>query len=1495
MSVWVYPGSSGRLIEQPDALGNRIVDASGVGYRAGLVSLPSTNQVPVKAIVSPVAGDNTANIQSAINAVSAMPLSNGFRGAVLLTAGEYPCATTIKITASGVVLRGVGSFTNGLGTTLRATASNQYSLVQIAGTGAASTSTTHNITNNYVPVGARSFNVDSASGFSVGDHVYVRRYATSNWIHDIGMDLLTNPWTPSGYLINMDRTITRLEGNRVFVDYPVTCAIDAQYTNGALVKYTWNGRITNSGIEHIYGTSDYFGNSTNENHGWIFVQFNSIENGFARDLVSQFFGYSCVALYGGTKHVTVTDCQCLDPVSIITGGRRYGFVMDDDTLCLVKNCYTRQDRHQFVTQSLTIGPNVFVDGVSDNAHAEAGPHHRWATAAIWDKITVNGNNLDAQNTCESGTGHGWEGANCAIWNSKANSLLVASPPGARNWLIGSIGTVGKGGDCHGIVSQPGTWDSSGTSGTNVFPDSLYFTQLQDRLAQPNLQTREYWLGTIDGFSNSIARDVVDLDPAWSNSVQSAASGQPLDAFNVVANNHWIPFTFNYAIGPTDQIVGATLSMAMRATSSAASDVLYVGSTTNPATFSSLGWLPIGTGTNTTVRVLDLGNQLNLLTNGQFNVAVQGDAGIDWAMLELEVAPVLKSSTNALLPVADATVRGGVNSNLNFGTAATLTVRNDSSSNNMQQAYLRWDLSGVTQTVVQARVRLVPVNVGTNGIEQGVKVATSNAWVETGITFANQPGAGERFATWIPGTNGAVSFDVTPQVLEALNNDRQLSLQLYSVRNVGTAGSVDYASREAADPNMRPQLLLTVLGAVPTISSITNQTVPVNGTAGPISFTIGDADSPVGTLVVSGASSNTNIVPDANIVFGGSNSNRTVTITPGPGKSGLTTITVTVADATGLSTSEDFTLTVASHPPGTFVWNGPGAGLNDWSTSGNWSPAGPPETLDDVKFLDTGASGVAVSNVNNLLDASFGGEIASLQYGNTNGNHTTLIAPGQTLTISGASGLIVGTETDNGAAQTVFSTITGPGGTMVMNNSSADLIVRQGSATGGSHLATLDMSGLDEFDASLDQILVGFAGPVIRAAGTLNLARTNNIVATGSPGICMGDNPSNAGGQNFLLLGQQNAFFVDSIVIGRKKATSTLKFKAGLVNATASFRASDGSSPISSWSIGDGAAINGSTSSPIGTNDFSGGSVDALVDTLTVGRSQQTSGANGVGALIFGDGTFAVNNLQIGFQTQSGTSAGIGLVTLNGPGAVLNVGGTITLGGSGGSVATNLTRGVLNIFGGTVGVDTIAAGAGSGANVLAMNGGTLILTNTAGTPDLPINTVAMTNASLQLYVTAGVTNIAASTLVTGGSLNAVHIDSLDAISGPGQYPLMKYSGAIGGAGFNFMLETLPPEAGMNGYLSNNIANGSVDLILTGAVPPPSPVITTFTLSGTNLIFSGTNGQRNGVYWLRASPDLTLPVSEWAVIGTNVFDDNGEFNITNPIAPTTNQLFYLLQVQ
>ena len=108
--------------------------------------------------------------------------------------------------------------------------------------------------------------------------------------------------------------------------------------------------------------------------------------------------------------------------------------------------------------------------------------------------------------------------------------------------------------------------------------------------------------------------------------------------------------------------------------------------------------------------------------------------------------------------------------------------------------------------MQARVVLTPMNVPTNGIEQGVAIANSNNWTEAGITWNNQPGGGERFATWIPGTSAPVSFDVTPQVMAALAADKQLSVQLFSI---GT-NSVDYASRENSNPTNTPQLVLALV-------------------------------------------------------------------------------------------------------------------------------------------------------------------------------------------------------------------------------------------------------------------------------------------------------------------------------------------------------------------------------------------------------------------------------------------------------------------------------------------------------------------------------------------------------------------------------------------------------------------------------------------------------------------------------------------------------------
>src|SRR3989442_15986042 len=89
----------------------------------------------------------------------------------------------------------------------------------------------------------------------------------------------------------------------------------------------------------------------------------------------------------------------------------------------------------------------------------------------------------------------------------------------------------------------------------------------------------------------------------------------------------------------------------------------------------------------------------------------------------------------------------------------------------------------------------------------------------------------------------------------------------------------------------------------TISNIADLSTTQNTATAPIAFTVGDAQTAAGSLVVSGASSNPTLVAVANIVFGGSGANRTVTVNPALNQTGTATITVTVSDGS-LTGSEE---------------------------------------------------------------------------------------------------------------------------------------------------------------------------------------------------------------------------------------------------------------------------------------------------------------------------------------------------------------------------------------------------------------------------------------------------------------------------------------------------------------------------------------------------------------------------------------------------------------
>jgi len=203
----------------------------------------------------------------------------------------------------------------------------------------------------------------------------------------------------------------------------------------------------------------------------------------------------------------------------------------------------------------------------------------------------------------------------------------------------------------------------------------------------------------------------------------------------------------------------------------------------------------------------------------------------------------------------------------------------------------------------------------------------------------------------------------------------------------------------------------------------------------------------------------------------------------------------------------------------------------------------------------------VSNINNIVDGNT--TILSLQYGNTNNFHTTLIKPGVTLTVSNSAAgnlVFVGTGTSVSAAQTVNATVTGPGGSLVVTNpnTASVMLVQQGAANAGAHTAILDLSGLDTFNLTAGRLLLAAAsgsGASNLPTATLTLARTNLIRLNGTtaPVLNLADAAGGAGSANtsFLQLGQTNALFANTLTIGRGKALGALRFNPAL----------SGSSPV----------------------------------------------------------------------------------------------------------------------------------------------------------------------------------------------------------------------------------------------------------------------------------------------------------------------------------------------
>jgi hypothetical protein len=486
-TAWVAVGVDGKLRYQTTSNGDRIVDFSHAGYGGGGIKLPL---VPVRMEVAPSGGDDATAIQAAIDAVAAMPLTDGFRGAVWLRPGTFHCAKPLTLSQDGVVLRGAGIGKDG---TVVEMTGDAHVCVVIAGERLRfpkeNPASSIPITDAYIPSGALSFSVRHTHGLAVGDCILIRRPATEQWIHFLGMDTLVRNGTPQTWMktdapLTFERTIRSIQGSRITLDVPLTDALDIRFLAPAtalVIKTTQPKRLVKCGLESLRITSPPpRGTLTARNNDAAAL--DNCEDCWIRD-VAMHDTLGNVKVGAGARRITLENMHAVHAATVEKGAGYPADFLIVGSQVLINRCSSVGDGSFYVaTLNSSAALNV---ALNCNFQGKGGiqPHMHWSTALLVDSCQVPDGRIEFVNRRTAGSGHGWAMGWAVAWNCTAKTLTMEQPPGAMNWCIGCTGTLGK------ASAGKGPWLSA--HGTPVAPPSLYLAQLRERLGEGALKNIGY--------------------------------------------------------------------------------------------------------------------------------------------------------------------------------------------------------------------------------------------------------------------------------------------------------------------------------------------------------------------------------------------------------------------------------------------------------------------------------------------------------------------------------------------------------------------------------------------------------------------------------------------------------------------------------------------------------------------------------------------------------------------------------------------------------------------------------------------------------------------------------------------------------------------------------------------------------------------------------------------------------------------------------------------
>ncbi|WP_138475803.1 malectin domain-containing carbohydrate-binding protein [Dyadobacter bucti] len=193
-----------------------------------------------------------------------------------------------------------------------------------------------------------------------------------------------------------------------------------------------------------------------------------------------------------------------------------------------------------------------------------------------------------------------------------------------------------------------------------------------------------------------------------------------------------------------------------------------------------------------------------VTDGVLNINFLSGAANKPKISAIEVVPASGVPvTLTLTPQADAHVRNGSYSAINYGNEQAMLVKTGSGDGITRSSYLKFSLGNVSD-VTSAKLRIYGSNLeNSTGINLSAYGVDNDSWTETGINFNNAPSASATALSSVSVNNVAKYYelDVTSYVQAQAAGDKVVSLQIRNATSQNKNLSFNTKENAANQPQL----------------------------------------------------------------------------------------------------------------------------------------------------------------------------------------------------------------------------------------------------------------------------------------------------------------------------------------------------------------------------------------------------------------------------------------------------------------------------------------------------------------------------------------------------------------------------------------------------------------------------------------------------------------------------------------------------------------------